>query len=200
MRLNKHVTAVVTVVAACALAGCSASLNPLGGMSQSDYSRVEYYDSLEDLQAASDAVVVGIVTDQEVVYDIDDVTPFILSTVVVQDTIHGDVPTDSIIVRQAGDSPSQDEEALTPENTYVLYLTESGLSGDKAEHFYVTGVTAGIYTGDVPEQDTSTVEPDLLDEDVLEEATFEQIAPDTPDDIPSDITVEVVETPELADQ
>lgn len=74
------------------------------------------------------------------------------------------------------------------------------MSGDKAEHFYVTGVTAGIYTGDVPEQDTSTVEPDLLDEDVLEEATFEQIAPDTPDNIPSDITVEVVETPELADQ
>lgn len=109
----------------------------------SSLSRVNLYSSIGELSDDSDAIVAGTVTSQEATHDIDDVTSFILATVEVSSVEKGDVQEGStIIVRQTGQA---EDSLLEDGGTYLLYIVTSGLKGDLADQYYVTGATAGIY-------------------------------------------------------
>ena len=114
----------------------------------SSMSRVQLYDDIDSLVSDSDVVVVGRVAEQEVVADIDPITDFTLSRVLVDEVVSGDAVEvgDAVVVRQLGSAEqAAPVEILAAGKTYLLYLTESGLDGSLASQFYVTGANAGIY-------------------------------------------------------
>lgn len=172
-RLAGLATAVASV--AIAAAGCSTP-DPVP---ESEYSRVAFYDSLEALRADSDAVVVGRVVDQEVADDLEPGFHFTLTQVEVMDAdaTSGLAAGDTIVVRQVGgaDTPPP-ANLLGPEDTYLLFLTLSGLDGRLATQFYPTGVVAGIY-----------VAPGI-DGDMVKSLTFTQFERDDAEDLPTEIT------------
>lgn len=113
----------------------------------SHMTRVRLYASVGELASDSTAVVVGTVTDQHSAADIDGVTDFTLSTVQVSRVVAGDVTQGGdVVVRQFGSAAqAAPTPLLEPGATYLLYLTASGLQGDLASQFYVTGGNAGLY-------------------------------------------------------
>lgn len=129
-------------VLAVGLAGCSSAFSSGG-------SRAELYDSVASLADDSSIIVAGTVESQETVSDVPDGGASTLSTFTVAksaktDCSHPDGST--ITVRQVG-SPKTSGPApfLEPGGSYLLYLHPSGLDGDRAAHFFVTGGSAGIY-------------------------------------------------------
>ncbi|WP_029067816.1 hypothetical protein [Jonesia quinghaiensis] len=197
MRHTQTAGLALTGIMALALTGCASTLTltESGSMTTTDYSRVALYDSLDAMSADSDLVVVGIVGTQTTVYDIDDITPFTLSTVTIQDAVLGEAPADAITVRQFGDvSIADTEEILTPGTTYLLYLTESGLSGELAAHYYVTGVTAGIYQAKTAQRSPSRISPQTLSQNTLNSLTFEHISTEDGDELPSNVTLDTAES------
>lgn len=124
-------------------------------------SRAVLYDSIEAMGADSSAVVIGTVIGQSEVKDVPgSEAAFTLSTFEVsksldtlplganvKDPFATVAEGTTIIVRQVGteqvgDSPT---ELLREANEYLLFLVPSGLDGDAAGHFYVTGGNAGLY-------------------------------------------------------
>lgn len=155
--IRKAAGIVLSVVMLTGLIGCAGGLfgstNIGNGTHGSSISRAELYSSVQNLTDASDLVIIGRVIDTSVVQDIDGVTDFTLLRVSVLRTIHGDAGAagnSAIIVRQTG-SPSQgpSEALLAKDDVAMLFLVESGLSGDLAKQYYVTGVTAGLYRANV---------------------------------------------------
>lgn len=149
--VRKTVGACLSVAALAGITGCASNLfdstNIGAGQHGSSISRAELYSSTQELTAASDLVVIGRVLETSVVQDIDGVTDFTLSQVSVLRTIHGDINGSAdITVRQTG-SPSQgpSEALLAKDDVAMLFLVKSGLDGDLAKQYYVTGVTAGLY-------------------------------------------------------
>lgn len=158
-------------------------------------SRAELYDSLEELVQDSSAIVVARVLDQAVATDIDDM-PFTLSSVEIQHALNptglgpaspggNDVVAlsqgDNVIVRQIGDGASASEATfLDVGATYLLFLTTSGLPGELASHFYVVGVTAGIYEPVAGAQAQSSTE--------IDEMEFRHVGEMSPDRLPSNFT------------
>ena len=175
--LAKRRAGLATAVASVAIAvvGCSTP-DPAP---EGEYSRVAFYDSVEALRADSDAVVVGRVVDQEVADDVEPGFHFTLTQVEVMDAdaTSGLAAGDTIVVRQVGgaDTPPL-TNLLGREDTYLLFLTLSGLDGRLATQFYPTGVVAGIY-----------VAPGI-DGDIVEPMTFTQFERDDTDDLPTAIT------------
>ena len=173
----RRLVGVMTAVASVAIAavGCSTP-DPVP---EGEYSRVAFYDSLEALRADSDAVVVGRVIDQEVADDVEPRFHFTLSHVEVMDAdaTSGLAAGDTVVVRQVGgaDTPPL-TNLLGREDTYLLFLTLSGLDGRLATQFYPTGVVAGIY-----------VAPGI-DGDTVESLTFTQFERDDEDDLPTELT------------
>lgn len=109
--------------------------------------RAQLYSGLDAMAADSSVVVVGVVGDQRVTADIDDVTDFTISSFEVSEVLKSDGVVDpgaTIDVRQLGDEVVP-VELLSPGSVYLLYLTASGLEGELASHYYVTGANAGIY-------------------------------------------------------
>ncbi len=152
MTNNRRVAAITIAAAlvATALAGCtsSGSSGSLPGVSHADASRVRFYSSLQDLSSDSAAVVAGTVTAQRAAKDIDQVTVFTISTVTVQRALKGSgiAAGSTVEVRQIGDSTQATlAPLLSKGSSYLLYLTLSGLSGNLASQYYVTGGDAGIY-------------------------------------------------------
>lgn len=123
--------------------------------SSSSASRAELYGSLAELTAASSLVVAGVAGDQRTAAD---VTPTLDSTLTAFEVAATVEPEDgpsegrTIVVRQTGsaDQPPPAGPLLEPGRAYLLFLTASGLPGELAEQFYVTGVTAGLYTARDP--------------------------------------------------
>lgn len=150
-------------------------------------SRATLYGSIADLAAASDAVVVGSVASQKVVADIDGMTQFILSTIDVSSVLKGDVESASqIVVRQTGSSDQPSGETfMTPGSTYLLYLVASGLDGDLASQYYVTGATAGIY-----EAQQTVAAKSATGSDASSAQTFSRVNVDSGDTLPATVTLE----------
>lgn len=108
-------------------------------------SRVRLYDSVSEMAEDSALVVTARVLETKTVQDIDAYTDFTLSTVEVLESNEAKAG-DLLTVRQFG---SDEQEPIVPllvtGQDYLLFLTNSGLKGDLASHYYVTGSSAGIY-------------------------------------------------------
>jgi len=135
--------AVVAALATAALGGCASST--------AEGSRARLYGSVAELAADSGAVVTGTVDGQRTVRDLPagDTT---VSEVTVRATAKADreLPAGATVsVRQMGSAAAPGPAALLqPGRTYLLFLTPTGLDGERAEQFFVTGGTAGIWETD----------------------------------------------------
>ena len=112
-------------------------------------SRTRLYSSVSEMAKDSAIVVVGTVLSDSVTADIDPVTEFTLASVRVDKVVDQNQRSPigaNVVVRQAG-SPTQMSQIplLKTGKQYLLFLTASGLDGEQAEQFYVTGANAGIY-------------------------------------------------------
>ena len=195
-RLVKPILAMVTAlsialgVGACG-SGTTAQTSGNATTSKGEISRVKMYDSVKAITDDSDLVVVGTVADQKVVQDIDDETDFTLSTVKVITTKKGDAGDETVIVRQTGSTKNQTAGAMMKTgSTYLLFLVHSGLSGDLASQYYVTGADAGIYlapaTAKAKAQTGTATEQDISGE------TFNRVNSDSGDNLPATLTVDEV--------
>ena len=166
------------------LAGCATS-----GIS---ISRVKLYNSVSELAQDSDVIVVGTAHDNWVTADLP-VNPdldFTLSDFVVEQVVRSDIPitvNDTIVVRQVGAENGSHIQvgnkkpvtaALVPilqtGQRYLLYLNHSGLDGDLASQYYITGVSAGMYVG------VSAKDP----------THFKHITPDEGDVLPASLHID----------
>ncbi len=147
--------------------------------SHTSYSRVQLFSSLDEMADDSDEVATVVVDSQEEVYDIDETTPFVLTRVTVQEgykgSLHGG---DEIIVRQTG---FVEESLLENGSSYLLYLVPSGLDGELAGHYYINGVTAGIYQVEAPTARSRSQQPGLQRVDV-----------ESGDDLPNAVSMDEV--------
>lgn len=128
-------------------------LSGCGSVSQTESSmtRVQLYASLEQLASGSILVVVGSVTSERTVADIDD-TPFTIATVQITEVIKGQDSDKTVEVRQLGGEGLEPPVALLEVGgQYLLYLTASGLPAPLDAQYYVTGANAGIYVTDEKE-------------------------------------------------
>lgn len=113
------------------------------GTHRADTSRSDIYDSLNDMDDATDVVVTGEVRSQKTAYDIDDITAFTLAQVYVSSVEKGEIEQNkSITVRLSG---TTEQSPLKNGAKYAFFLVHSGLEGALATQYYVTGSTAGIY-------------------------------------------------------
>jgi len=123
-------------------------------------SRIKLYGSVRELAADSALIIIATPQSQVVTADIDGLIDFTLATVRIDQVIKGPagVKTGSlIVVRQTGayERTGLEKEPNLPQAPpvpllemgarYLLYLTPSGLDGDKASQFYITGANAGLY-------------------------------------------------------
>ena len=195
-RLVKPILAMVTAlsialgVGACG-SGTTAQTSGNATTSKGEISRVKMYDSVKAITDDSDLVVVGTVADQKVVQDIDNETDFTLSTVKVITTKKGDAGDETVVVRQTGSTKNQTAGAMMKTgSTYLLFLVHSGLSGDLASQYYVTGADAGIYlapaTAKAKAQTGTATEQDISGE------TFNRVNSDSGDNLPATLTVDEV--------
>jgi len=179
--MNRTITvaaaAGVLTLSAIALTGCSSP--------HSAGSRVELYDSVPALAADSSIVLSGIVQDQKTANDIPGGSEFTLSTVEVSATAKTDAshPAGStVVVRQHGSEGNPGPGAMLEQGeTYLLYLSPSGLDGDLASQFSVTGGTAGVYE---TKQNTAA-----RNAAVTESTVFTKAPSDEGDDLPASLTL-----------
>ena len=153
----------IGLLAAASLSSCAGASEPATGTEGGpvertvDVSRVKLYPSPKALAKDSAAVIVGTVAAQRTAADVTPDTDFTISTVTVVQVSKSAtgvvVPGGSIDVRQIG---SAEEEGtpppstlMSPGETYLIYLTPSGLGGELASQFYVTGGNAGLYAQDL---------------------------------------------------
>lgn len=152
--------------------GCTGSSH---NSSDGEFSRANYYHSSLQLLNDSSAAVVGTVTSQRVVADITPDTPFTISTVQVAEVHKGKatgiLPGSTIEVRETGTVDGMPSvKYLTTGETYLLYLTKSGLPGALAEQYYITGADVGSYVKVAGGQD------------------FQQLNSDPGDNLPSKVS------------
>ena len=184
MRIHKVIAATVAVLAGASLGACGAT-NGTASQTASGMSRVTIYRSVDQLMDDSDAVIVGDVQSTTTTRDIDDATDFTLASVLVKYVAKGDLaPSDGITVRQTGTDAPQ----LSEGDTVLLFLVRSGLDGDLAEHYYITGATAGMYEADPLAKVLQTDESE--DDGIASDTQFERIDKDSGDDLPMTLTMD----------
>ncbi|MBT1166514.1 hypothetical protein [Bifidobacterium simiarum] len=159
---------------------------PVASNVHQSFTRAHVYSSLSEMFDDSDLVIQGTVLSQHSTFDIDETTPFTIAEVSVT-KVHKGTPSSAerIAVRQTGSS--EGSLPLHIGDHYVLFLTESGLSGDKAKQYYITGATAGAYQlrqGQWRQNDESHS---------TGSADYHRIDMDSGDDLPSDISVRDLE-------
>lgn len=174
------VGAVVCLLAACTTTTSADNPQREGG---ADGSRVRIYSSAAEMASDSVAVVVGTVADTDTVDDIDATTDFTVSNFNVNKVLKGDLAEgSSITVRQLG---SEEQMApatlLEPGTTYLLYLTASGLGGNLASQYYVTGGNAGLYSA-------ASTAAKARSADASTSQQFTQLDPEEGEDLPQSIT------------
>ncbi|MGO4600238.1 hypothetical protein [Terrabacter sp. 2RAF25] len=131
------------------MAGCSSSPDS-GGVTGGEFTRAKFYASEGALRADSEAIVVARVQAQTVA---DDITPgldFTISDVEVSQVKKGKglglKPGQVVKVRETGKSGDGGGwKYLDAGESYLLYLVTSGLPGDKADQFYITGANVGSF-------------------------------------------------------
>lgn len=149
------------------------------------YDRARYYDSIDALAEDSDLIVIGTVLGSSTDRADDRLLGATSHDVAVYDAIKGDVSIgDVITVRQAGSSGDADtpsigrystsETIMCVGDTRLLFLQRFELSDEALASYptqvylpepvtelptayYVTGMTAGIYTPDVTDADATDV-------------------------------------------
>lgn len=145
-------------------------------------SRVRLYGSVSELAEDSALVVTGRVVETRTVQDLDDHTDFTLSTVEVRESNAAEAG-ELITVRQFGsDKQAPVVPLLVTGQDYLLFLTSSGLKGDLASHYYVTGSNAGIYQLDDDSKAGGTHKP-----------SARQVAPREDEGLPVDLDQSTIE-------
>lgn len=183
--------ALVIATATVSLAGCTSSSLSTVSPVHAHMSRVKYYATSDALTADSARVVVGTVTTTRVVHDItgDPTAALTISTVRVDQSVasNGAVAATSFVeVRQFGKSADDAPVPLLRSGQrYLLFLTASGLPGDLAKQFYVTGADAGIYLHSASAQKT----PPLGSGSTERGQAFSQVVSDDGDDLPAVLTL-----------
>ncbi|MGU3410490.1 hypothetical protein ACLBWP_10305 [Microbacterium sp. M1A1_1b] len=161
------------------LAGCADASGSSG-------SRVKLYDSVPTLAGDSSIVISGTVESQKTANDIPNGGDFTLSTVEVAATAKSDAAHpagSSVVVRQHGSQKTPGPGALLETGkTYLLYLTPSGLDGQLASQFYITGGTAGVYETQQNAGARSTG-------NVTEDTEFTKAPSDEGDTLPTELTL-----------
>ncbi|MBT1172573.1 hypothetical protein JS528_04215 [Bifidobacterium sp. MA2] len=179
----------------CAPAACgtgtSASDSP--GQAQGSggsVSRVTLYASVDQLAEDSDLIIAGQVTDTTTARDIDDSADLTLATVTVLETLKGETPdANEAIVHQTGSREQHTPNTLYTPNTLLsrgdvvlLFLVHSGLGGNLAEQYYITGAGAGMY------RMTDAESPLSIDD--MDNVSFHRVNTDSGDDLPDVLSVE----------
>lgn len=118
----------------------------------SEMSRAKLYPSVAALAKDSASIVVGRVEEQRVANDVSPDLDFTISRVTVNQvgrSVDGLQPGSKMEVRQTGSKAQRAPAQLMEVGaSYLLFLTPSGLSGDLASQYYVTGANAGLYIAD----------------------------------------------------
>lgn len=179
-----------------------------GNTSGSHVSRVKFYESLEAVTKDSAVVVVGTAGSQTVTDDLGTGLEFTLTSFAVNKVLkHKGAPpkSQSIIVRQDGsENESPSTELLEPGKNYLLFLTASGLPGELASQYYVTGVNAGLYVdaADTPAAVVSTqADPSASSKAPLRKlppGTFVPTDPSSEDSLPSSVVPANVEAVDVS--
>jgi hypothetical protein len=135
--------ATLALLVAANLAGCASS---------SSGSRHALYDSDDAMVRDSTDIVVGTVQGSSVDGDAT------VATIEVENAPTNpslgsniDAETETIEVGDVIEVRQQTDPKLSTGSQYLLYLTPTGLSGEAAEQYYITGAVAGMYVreGDV---------------------------------------------------
>ena len=198
MRITNHMKRLGTVILATAMV--SIVLTGCGGQTAkeatnaNEISRAKTYSSLNALADDSDLVVVGKVTSAKVARDLADSTDFTLVDIDVLRAIKGDASADTTLtVRQTGSAEQKSPETLlAKDDVFMLFLTKSGLSGEQASQYYVTGANAGVY--ELKDQSAQT-EAKLTSNDA-QATTFARVNTDSGDNLP--MTLDLTEVEEAA--
>lgn len=198
----KSTTQIAGAAALCliAVAACSSgtgSDSSSGTTTGMDGSRSTLYTSVEDLSADSGLIVVGVVTDQTSSSDKrSDGAPesaFTVSTFEIKEAESANNPEyqdvavpetgSTIKIRQLGSVQLDVVPApiLLVGQEYLLFLTPTGLSGDAASQFYITGGTAGYYEA-TSTQSARSVSPS---------DTFKKVG-DEGDELPTSLTTDQI--------
>ena len=99
---------------------------------------------------------------------------------------------DVVEVRQIGSVDQQTGvEMLNADQVYLLYLTPSGLSGDLASQYYVTGAEAGIYEATSGGSSNPSVlkSTSQADSEKADKVSFSRVELDTGDTLPATVTL-----------
>ena len=142
----------------------------------------------------SDLIVVGTVSTQEVVRDITEEDDFTVSSFNVTRVVKGaDAKAGDVVeVRQIGSVDQQTGvEMLNADQVYLLYLTPSGLSGDLASQYYVTGAEAGIYEATSGGSSNPSVlkSTSQADSEKADKVSFSRVELDTGDTLSAIVTL-----------
>lgn len=177
MKLNRNKVVAAVLAALMLVSGLSACGTNSSG---NGMSRVKLYSSVSEMQGDSDAVIIGKVqSDGDTVKDVDASTSFTLAKVQVLSVVSGSVGDKTeVTVRQTGTKDTASGSLLAKDDTVMLFLVKSGLPGDKAEQYYITGSTAGVYRAS---GDASTASAQASD------ATFQRVDGDSGDSLPGEI-------------
>lgn len=180
--------ALAVVALTTSVAACGTPSDPPASASQigSHASRVELYPSIKSMVKDSAVVVVGTVTDRRVSADITPDLDFTISSLTVDSVEKSNGTIDSghsIEVRQVG---SEDQlgpaPLMTVGSTYLLYLTPSGLEGELATQFYVTGGNAGLYAAAAGSREGQARSANAM--------AFEQVQREPSETLPSELTLD----------
>lgn len=179
MRSRAVAGVVVTLAVALTLTACQSGSAGQGG---SNLSRVRLYSSIKAMAADSEVVLVGDVASSAVAYDIvgDPNAAITISSVIVQRVVRGGGASgiaagDTVRVRQFGSTNQRvPVPLLASGRQYLLFLTKSGLPGDLASQFYVTGSNAGLYARSAS---SGTADPML--------AAFDRVDPEPGESLPA---------------
>jgi hypothetical protein len=154
----------------------------------SEGSRARLYNSIKELSSDSRLVVYGTAGPHEEVADLSPDVDFTLTTVTIEAPIKpsaNKMEGQQIIVRQMGSSRQPTEiPKLVEGETYLLFLTASGLDGDLASQYYITGATAGMYEAAGP--------VDIKNRSTLRSTPFSKVPSDDGDKLPEMITGDLV--------
>ena len=198
--IRKAAGIILSVAMLTGLADCAGDLfgntNIGRGTHGGSISRAELYASVQDLTDASDLVIIGRVVDTSVAQDIDDVTDFTIAQISVLRTLHGDTNDhDNIVVRQTGSlNQGSSQTLLAKDDVVMLFLVESGLGGDLAKQYYVTGVTAGLYRANVTAAALQSGAPlttaqAFADGGAGAKLRFDRVDAESGDDLPTSLTI-----------
>lgn len=154
-------------------------------------SRAKLYGSVDELAADSAAVLVGRVDATDVTRDVDGATDFTLATVTVLKAVKGSADADgTVTVRQTGSAAQRTPETLLRTgDVALLFLAESGLPGDQAGQYYITGAGAGLYeAADDYAAALRSVAPGEA-EQAVDAATFNRVDTDSGDTLPATLRI-----------